>query len=153
MPNNNSIEFLDSNLSSFDNFDDFDNFSKYNDTTLDNNDIFDIGNLKNSNYNKHTINEKYNKQSSEKEKILNDIDITGDKKSSMQIEYTNKEYSEESLYSSEHFVSKFYELDIDDYPNRSITMSSSDIDNKSLGANDTNFISKFLDKIRNFIAR
>ena len=123
----------------------------YNDTLLQNNDTFDVGNFKNSNYNRDTIDEK---KPSETKKYLSDINTIGDKKNSIQIEYTNDEYLDESIYTNTEVSSGFYELEIDDYPKRNKTGYSQDINNKSLGATDeSNFIVKIINKIKGIIAR
>lgn len=123
----------------------------YNDTLLYNNDTFDVGNFKNSNYNRDTIDEK---KPSETKKYLSDINIIGDKKNSIQIEYTNDEYLDESIYTNTEVSSGFYELEIDDYPKRNKTGYSQDINNKSLGATDeSNFIIKIINKIKGIMAR
>lgn len=123
----------------------------HNDTLLQNNDTFDVGNFKNSNYNRDTIDEK---KPSETKKYLIDINTIGDKKNSIQIEYTNDEYLDESIYTNTEVSSGFYELEIDDYPKRNKTGYSQDINNKSLGATDeSNFIVKIINKIKGIIAR
>ena len=123
----------------------------YNDMLLHNNDTFDVGNLKNSNYNRDTIDEK---RPSETKKYLSDINTVGNKKNSNQIEYTNNEYLDKSIYTNTEVNSGFYDLDIDDYPERNSTEYTQDINNKSLGASDeSNFIIKIINKIKGIIAR
>lgn len=126
----------------------------YNDTLLYNNDTFDVGNFKNSNYNRDTIDEKNEKKPSEMKKYLSDINTIGDKKNSNQIEYTNNEYLDKSICTGAEANLGFYELDIDDYPKRNSVGYTQDINNKSLGASDeSNFIIKIINKIKGIIAR
>ena len=123
----------------------------YNDTLLQNNDTFDVGNFKNSNYNRDTIDEK---KPSETKKYLSDINTIGDKKNSIQIEYTNNEYLDKSICTGAEANLGFYELDIDDYPKRNSVGYTQDINNKSLGASDeSNFIIKKINKIKGIMAR
>lgn len=150
----NSITSIDvDNTINEDEFDDLTNLPGYNDTLLCNKDTFDVGNLKNSDYNKDTIDEQYKEKPSEKKKYLNNIDTDGDKKTFGQIEYTNSEYSGDTIDPDINLFGEFYNLKIDDYPNRKALDKSSEIKYKSLGANDTNFITKIIDKIKSILAR
>ena len=119
-----------------------------NDTFIDNKDTFDVGNLKTNNYNKDTI----DKIPSEIKTDLYDMNIVGDKKDCNQIEYRNNEYCDDT-YSTGNLLGEFYNLEIEDYPNRKRVNVSSN-SNKSLGArNNTNFISKAMGKIKGVSAR
>lgn len=114
----------------------------YNDTIIENKDMFDVGNLKSSNYNKDTIDNKLEKTPSEN---LNNVDIFSNKNKVNKIEYINGKNSEDVDYDNINLLGEFYDLEISDYPKRTTTKSS-DINNKSLGAGKNDFFSKFFGK-------
>ena len=128
--------------------DDFDSGYKPNDIFMDDKDTFDVGKLKTNNYNKDTI----DKIPSEIKTDLYDMNIVGDKKDCNQIEYRNNEFYDDT-YSNGNLLGEFYDLEIEDYPNRKkINVSSNS--NKSLGArNNKSFISRMIDKIKEVSAR
>ena len=144
--NNNEFSFLKSN-------------EKTNDIILDSNDAVDIENLNFNNYNRDIIN---TEKPSGNKKNLDNMNAIGNKKSYNEIEYKNEIYlkkdekhQELSNKNNENSSEpSFYELEIEDYPDRANSLHSIDINNKSLGAdNTTNFISKILDKIRSIITK
>ena len=144
--NNNEFSFLKSN-------------EKTNDIILDSNDAFDIENLNFNNYNRDIIN---TEKPSGNKKNLDNMNAIGNKKSYNEIEnkneiYLKKDEKHQELSNKNNENSSepsFYELEIEDYPDRANSLHSIDINNKSLGAdNTTNFISKILDKIRSIITK
>ena len=144
--NSNSDELSFSSESDYISMDKFSN-----DTVLNNKDTFDVGNLKSNNYNRDTIDKIQITKPSERENYLQDIHTVGDKKYSSKIEYTNN-YSGEDSNSQEDTGVEFYDLRIDDYPERKIIQNPGR-NNKSLGATDENFITRLINKIKSIFAR
>lgn len=145
MTDKNSMDMLHNSPYEYDNF----NINGYNDTILNDKDVFDIGKLENSDYNSTNINANYYNKPSDEKQYFNNPGIAGDKKDNVKIQYKN---NEESGNFNESSLGLFYELDIKDYPERTYSIDSSKEKNKSLGAND-NFIIKLINKIKSIVAR
>lgn len=127
----------------------------YNNVALDSKSTFDIGNLSTNNYNIKNIN---TKETSEDNKYNYKFDSSGNKKSFSEIKYKNNlnitdENQGEEL-SNNNLLNGFYDLEIEDYPNRTNLIYSDNTNNKSLGLDSkNNFISEFLNKIFNIKRR
>ena len=119
-----------------------------NDIPLESKSTFDIGNLNRNNYNIENINAKKTSESKDNNEDKLKFDSLGNKKTFSEIKYTNNvNISDENKItglSNKDELKGFYELEIDEYPDRTNLLHLDDTNNKSLGSNTKNTL---VDKI------
>lgn len=108
-------------------------------TSLDTKNTFDIGNLNSKTYNRENIDIKKTSEYNEKNEDNYKFDSFGNKKAFSEIKYTNNvninnESCEKGL-SNNNILNGFYELEIEDYPDRTNLLHLDEKDDKSLGSN------------------